>query len=97
MNKIEYLLQCLQEECNEVAQAASKVNRFGLDNSWETETTNREFLIMELNDLFGVIQTLQVEKVLPVPLSDITKIRAKVDKIKWAMDYSRNKGVLHEN
>ena len=32
MNKQEYLLTCLSEECAEIQQAVSKALRFGLDN-----------------------------------------------------------------
>ena len=65
MNKKEYLLTVLSEECAEVIELCSKIIRFGENNIAPDETsTNKERIQAELNDIFGVISLLQDENVL---------------------------------
>ena len=52
------LLCIAQEECAEVAQAISKIFRFGIDMSWKGQT-NQERLEEELGDLQAMINLLQ--------------------------------------
>lgn len=57
MNKQEYLLTCLQEECAEIIQASTKILRFG----WESDyggISNLMALKKEVADLNGVIDEL---------------------------------------
>ena len=64
MNKNEFLLQLLQEECAELIQTASKINRFGLDfQSGTKSVTNKEDFIIELNDVFTILLLLVKEGV----------------------------------
>lgn len=63
MTREQYLLTCLAEECAEVAQAASKAIRFGLDPlSGRPEkyrkVNNRGDLEAELGDLLAVASML---------------------------------------
>lgn len=62
MNRIELLLTCLAEECCEVAQAASKMNRFGMHRVFTgRDNTNAEVAHLELDDLLAVIAMLNEE------------------------------------
>jgi NTP pyrophosphatase (non-canonical NTP hydrolase) len=57
--QLKEIMGILQEECAEVIQAVSKVNRFGLDNTKPgTEYSNREHLEEELGDLVAMINIL---------------------------------------
>ena len=51
------LLTILMEECAEVIQAASKIQRFGWDSEWKGET-GREILERELGDLQCMVDLL---------------------------------------
>lgn len=59
------LLGHLQEECNEIAQIASKAQRFGLAEVWQDDKrnplklSNRDRLHIEINDLYAIIELLQ--------------------------------------
>jgi hypothetical protein len=54
MNIHEHLLTCLAEESGEIAQAAHKALRFGIDDGYPgTERTNRRDIVQEVNDLIG--------------------------------------------
>lgn len=57
MNKEQYLLLKLAEECTEVAQMCSKVIQFGLDEVY-IDSTNRQRLHNEINDLFTILGML---------------------------------------
>lgn len=90
LDNTEYLLTKLSEECNEVGQMAAKTIQFGMEevyNDGINQKTNRERLIDELNDLFGVIQMLNDEAGLNF-LPDPEAIRAKGDKIRKYRGYS---------
>ena len=79
------VLHILQEECAEVIQAISKVNRFGIDNSKPgTSKTNRDHLEEEIGDILAMIEILQQSKMI-----DSNKIAnakmAKFEKLKkWS-------------
>jgi len=62
MNREQYLLTCLAEECAEVAHRASKAVRFGMNEVKQgTDTTNKELLSGEIGDLIGVLALLEKE------------------------------------
>lgn len=64
MNKQEYLLTCLAEECAEVAQRCTKALRFGINECQPgQELSNEERLNIELNDLFTICRLLSFEGV----------------------------------
>ena len=58
-NKLNEILDILQEECAEVIQAISKCRRFGMDNSYKDGGTQREHLIQELGDVTLLIELLK--------------------------------------
>lgn len=62
MTKLEYLYDCLQEECGEVIVEASKAGRFGLRNNFK-QLTPEERLNNEYNDVVAVIELLKAEGV----------------------------------
>ena len=58
--KINEVMNILSEECAEVIQAVSKINRFGMDNYKPGKLkTNRQHLEEELGDLMAMIDILQ--------------------------------------
>lgn len=96
MTDIQYLLTCLMEECNEVAQRASKAIRFGLTEV-ETKLTNEKRIMDEICDLRGVISELQSHgyfKDLLIPGYVNERRNAKIEKLRQYMKYSRELGIL---
>lgn len=88
ISKIDYLLTILAEECTEVGQRATKAIRFTLDEKEpDQDLTNKERLIQEFNDLYGVMCVLQQEKVFDDFL-DLEAIEKKMLKIEKFYKYS---------
>lgn len=57
---LEVILNQLVEEVGEVLQITGKINRFGLDSVKPgTETTNRQKLVEELNDVEAMVEVLR--------------------------------------
>ena len=91
MNKLEIntehfaeVLNILQEEAAEIIQGASKVKRFGLDNSYGKAVSNRENLEEEIGDFLCIVKILTANGILD--MSNIEKsINAKEEKLaKWS-------------
>lgn len=62
MNRLELLLTCLAEEASEVAQAASKMNRFAMHRVFPgRDNTNAQVTHLELDDLLAVVEMLNEE------------------------------------
>jgi NTP pyrophosphatase (non-canonical NTP hydrolase) len=57
-DKVQEILDILQEECGELVVSASKVRRFGIDNSYKDGGTQREHLTQEAGDVMLMIQLL---------------------------------------
>ena len=58
--QINRLLDKLQEECAEIIQAVSKIRRFGEHNHHpQRQTTNREELLGEIEDLQAILVKLE--------------------------------------
>lgn len=82
MRKTETVMAVLQEECAEVIQAISKINRFGLNSEWEG-VTNKQALITEIGDVLALISVLVDETDINIKDEDIHKaINAKYEKLK---------------
>lgn len=79
------VMDILQEECAEVIQAVSKINRFGLDNAKPgTAYSNREHFEEELGDVLAMIDILTINDI--VSWGNLHKAkRAKIEKLKkWS-------------
>jgi hypothetical protein len=97
MNHLEHLLTCLGEEGGEIAQQCSKSLRFGLSDRNvlnPTGPTNKERLIVELNDLLAVADMLADRGILPRDWPSKDLQIAKKARVKKFMDYSRKQGCL---
>ena len=94
--KLEYLLECLAEECNEVAQRKSKLIRFGLtEKEPGQDLNNTERLKQEFLDLLAVYNMIEDEentfKFRDVELS--AAINKKKEKINKYYEYSKSLGL----
>ena len=97
MNKKEYLLTCLSEECAEIQQAVSKALRFGLDNYDPKDSFINEAAIRwELNDLQAVKEMLVEEGILKAETNKESEYvrQCKKDKVKLFMNTSVDCGTL---
>ncbi len=75
------VMAILQEECAEVVQAVSKINRFGLESEWQG-VTNKQALITEIGDVLAIISVLVDETDININDDDIQKaISAKYKKL----------------
>lgn len=94
VNKNEYLLTCLGEECNEIGQRASKALRFGLAEVQPGQPlSNVERLAAELDDLMGVLQLLREQGVMDYQPNP-ARIADKQAKLRAFMGYSESLGTL---
>jgi len=93
MNLIEHVLECLNEECAEVIQAACKVNRFAVKGAYPDGRGNVEVLSIELDDVLGVVELLQ-ELGLPITIGDRDRIEAKKRKLRQMMEVATERGSL---
>lgn len=97
MNKQEYLLACLAEECDEVGQRCMKALRFSLGEVQDgQQLNNAERVVEELHDLVAVALLLYRTGALPglgvMPSEEtIEKKRRKIEKF---MAISREHGAL---
>lgn len=58
------IMSITQEECSEVIQAISKINRFGFDSRHPEKTfNNREHLEEEVGDLLAMIDLLIINDI----------------------------------
>jgi hypothetical protein len=87
-NKVEEILDILQEECAEVIQNVSKCRRFGLDNVYLNGTgTQRENLAKEIGDVLAMIELLQEHGVVSEEELQLAR-RNKFNKLKqWSTIY----------
>jgi hypothetical protein len=95
MNYREMLLTLLIEECAEVSQRATKIQRFGLLEVQPGQTlTNELRLIGEVNDLIAVLmKVFEVDDINKI--ISPTLIQDKIEKIKKYLDYSIQCGTLN--
>ncbi|MCK9154586.1 MAG: hypothetical protein M0P12_00580 [Paludibacteraceae bacterium] len=98
MNKTEYLLACLSEECAEVQKNVGKALRFGLDDIDPNTKlgTNGELILEEFYHICAVVELLQEDGIIRKP-SGYWKREMENDKKKRVtkfMEYSKQKGTL---
>ena len=99
MDITNYLLVCLMEESAEIAQAAAKSIRFGLDDSHPERVgeTNEDDLLEELYQCIAVVEMLQENKNLKTLTNEeiqCIKNKKKEKMVKY-MSYSKEKGQLN--
>ena len=86
-NKTQEALIILQEECAEVIQAASKIYRFGLDNSHKSGATQRANLEMEIGDMLALVDILVEQGTVDLNNLQAAKLN-KIEKLKiWSKLY----------
>ena len=91
MNKGEYLLVCLAEECSEIQKAVMKALRFGLDkgNPYNEQfTTNASEISKECCDLIAVVELLEEDGILK-NTGTIQEIECKKNKVRQFMEISK--------
>lgn len=97
MNTTEHLLTCTSEECVEVSKDIHKALRFGLDDINVLEPngpTNRQRIIVELNDLKATLQLLVDCGILPPNWEDENLQLQKRRKVRKFMAYAHSVGAL---
>lgn len=100
MNRQEYLLAVLAEECAEVAQRATKALRFTLEecepDTGKEESTNAMRIMEEFMDLLATMEMLQEDGSLPTMSTVATRLRIQMKKTKVEkfMRYSKQLGTL---
>lgn len=76
------VMAVLQEECAEVIQAVSKINRFGMHGEWQG-VTNRQALITEIGDVLAIVNVLLEETDINISMEEIdVAIENKLNKLK---------------
>lgn len=87
---IDEVMNILSEECAEVIQAVSKINRFGIDNLKPGKPkTNREHLEEELGDMLAMVDILCSMGVVELDNLRVAKL-AKIEKLKvWSSIYNQ--------
>jgi len=86
-NKVDEILDILQEECAEVIVAISKIRRFGMDNSYKDGGTQREHLTQELGDVTLLIELLQAHQVFTQQQLKDAQDRKAQKLTKWSKIY----------
>lgn len=81
-------MHILQEECAEVTQAASKIFRFGFDESWpEGAATNRQKFEEEIGDLLAMVDILIENSVISDGNVNAARQNKKKKLLKWSNIY----------
>ena len=87
MRNTQTVMAVLQEECAEVIQAVSKINRFGMHDEWQG-VTNRQSLITEIGDVLAIIKVLMEETDINITENDLNiAIQAKLKKLEVFLPY----------
>lgn len=81
------VMAVLQEECAEVIQAVSKINRFGMQGEWQG-VTNRQALITEIGDVLAIIKVLMKETDINMTEAELeAAVEAKIKKLEIFLPY----------
>ena len=87
-NKLNEILDILQEECAEVIQAISKCRRFGMENEYlKGEGTQRENLVQELGDVRLLIELLHAHQLFTEKEIHAAELRKQNKLTKWSNIY----------
>ena len=79
-NKIDEILDLLQEECGEVVQMVSKCRRFGLEEK-------REELVKEIGDVALLIELLKAHELFKESELQQAKLNKATKLAKWSTVY----------
>jgi NTP pyrophosphatase (non-canonical NTP hydrolase) len=86
-NKVNEILDILQEECGEVIVAVSKIRRFGIDNTYKDGGTQREHLVQELGDVTLLIELLRAHNIFTEQELHEAQVRKSQKLVKWSKIY----------
>lgn len=87
-DKVQEILDILQEECAEVIQNISKCRRFGMENVYlKGEGTQREQLVQEIGDMLLLIELLQAHRLFTEHELEQAKARKGAKLAKWSTVY----------
>jgi len=97
MNKQNYILEVLAEECAEIQHIMSKIIRFGIHSYHpDTKVTNGAQLFLEVADMMATVDMLREENpafnAMFVELDNHKE--AKIKKVEYFMQLSRDIGTL---
>lgn len=88
-DKVQQILDILQEECAEVIQNISKCRRFGLENEYLKGTgTQRDNLVKELGDVLAMIDLLKENNIVDDAELDLAKRNKFIKLRKWSNIFS---------
>lgn len=90
MDREQYLLCKLAEECSEVIKECMKAQLYGLDSEWHGET-NRERLAAELKQVMTTAELLFEDDPLEIHPS-LLEWQKRVHKMKKYLEYSKECG-----
>ena len=95
LNKGQFLLLKLMEECAEVSQEASKCIQFGLYETYvEVGISNKERLERELNDLQAIIEIIKEQLCVDSNFSKLEDVEDKKEKLNKYLKYSHQLGCV---
>ena len=87
-DKVQEILDILQEECAEVIQNVSKCRRFGLENEYlKGEGTQREQLVQEIGDVMLLIELLRAHQLFTEEEIQKAMSRKGAKLAKWSTIY----------
>lgn len=87
-DKVNEILDILQEECAELIQAISKCRRFGMDNEYRKGTgTQRDNLIQEIGDVAMMLELLWAHKLYTQEELHQAKLNKATKLQKWSNIY----------
>jgi len=87
MRNTQTVMAVLQEECAEVIQAVSKINRFGMHGEWQG-VTNKQSLVTEIGDVLAIIKVLMKETDINITENDLENaVEAKLKKLEIFLPY----------
>jgi len=87
MRDVKQVMGVLTEECAEVIQAVSKINRFGMHGEWQG-VTNKQALVTEIGDVLAIIKVLIKETDINITEEDLEiAVEAKLKKLEVFLPY----------
>ena len=83
--KVQEILDILQEECAEVVQNISKCRRFGMENEYLKGTgTQREQLVQEIGDVLLLVELLKAHNLYTDAELEAAMQRKRAKLAKWS-------------